>query len=82
MSTFTVVIAEAPYGQERPYTALRFAMAAINAGIVMNGPTPIIVDMFSAVACKSPNCRCNTGPLADESAAPGLVSAVITGRLA
>ncbi len=36
MSTFTVVIAEAPYGQERPYTALRFAMAAINAGHSVN----------------------------------------------
>ncbi len=36
MSNFTVVIAEAPYGQERPYTALRFAMAAVNAGHTVN----------------------------------------------
>jgi len=36
VSTFTVVIAEAPYGQERPYTTLRFVMAALNAGHSVN----------------------------------------------
>ena len=29
-------------------------MAAIKTGIVMNGPIPIMFDMFSAVACSKP----------------------------
>jgi hypothetical protein len=29
--------------------------ADIKSGIVMNGPTPIMFDMFRAVACTSPN---------------------------
>jgi tRNA 2-thiouridine synthesizing protein D len=32
MSVFTVVIMEAPYGRERPYTALRFALTAALEG--------------------------------------------------
>ncbi len=36
-------------------------MAAINAGIVMNGPIPIIVDMLRAVAWSSPKRRWSAG---------------------
>jgi hypothetical protein len=32
-------------------------MVDIKAGIVMNGPIPIMFDMFRAVACKRPNRR-------------------------
>src|SRR5258707_15557777 len=36
--------------------------ADIKSGIVMNGPTPIMFDMFRAVACTSPN-RLSRGAL-------------------
>ena len=42
----------------QPSIACGPPIAAINAGIVMNGPMPIIVDMFNAVACSKPNRRC------------------------
>ena len=29
MGTFTVVISESPYGREKPYTALRFALSSL-----------------------------------------------------
>jgi len=32
-------------------------IAAINAGMVMNGPTPIMLVMFNPVACSKPNRR-------------------------
>ena len=33
--------------------------AVISSGIVMNGPMPIMLIMFSAVACSSPKRRCS-----------------------
>src|SRR5262245_47723505 len=35
--------------------------ADISNGIVMNGPTPTILLMFRAVACRSPKRRCKCG---------------------
>jgi len=32
MATITVVLADPPYGKQRPYTALRFSLAALKEG--------------------------------------------------
>jgi tRNA 2-thiouridine synthesizing protein D len=36
MATITVVLADPPYGKQRPYTALRFSLAALNEGHQVN----------------------------------------------
>jgi hypothetical protein len=41
-------------------------MADISSGMVMKGPTPIMLDMFSAVDCNSPNRRSSVGPSGEE----------------
>ena len=51
--------------------------ALMRSGIVMNGPTPIMLDMFSAMACSNPKRRTN-----DVSAAGGSWAMGIPARLA
>ncbi len=36
MATITLVLADAPYGKQRPYTALRFSLAALREGHQVN----------------------------------------------
>src|ERR1051325_3939261 len=50
-----------PRATSQPSIACGPCMAAISAGMVMNGPTPIMFDMFSAVASSSPKRRSRWG---------------------
>ncbi len=47
----------------QPTSACGPPSADMSSGIVMNGPTPIMFDMFSAVACKRPKRRTRSGRL-------------------
>ncbi|HTG43260.1 MAG TPA: hypothetical protein VK633_01890 [Verrucomicrobiae bacterium] len=42
--------------------------ADMSSGIVMNGPTPIMLLMFRAVACSKPKRRCSTGAASGDGA--------------
>src|SRR6187455_1150022 len=50
----------------QPASACGPPRADISSGMVMNGPTPIMLDMFSAVDCSSPNRRSSVGPSAED----------------
>ena len=45
----------------QPSSACGPPSAVINSGIVMNGPMPIMFDMFRAVACNMPKRRSSCG---------------------
>src|SRR6476646_10356236 len=50
----------------QPASACGPPMADISSGMVMKGPTPIMLDMFSAVDCSSPNRRSSVGLSAED----------------
>jgi hypothetical protein len=48
----------------QPTSACGPPSADIRSGMVMNGPTPIMFDMFKAVACRRPKRRWSVDDMA------------------
>jgi tRNA 2-thiouridine synthesizing protein D len=71
MATFTVVVMEAPYGRERAYTALRFALTAALEGhkvklfLVQDG-------VFVAKKGQAPDVFPNIGSMLEEALKEGV----------
>jgi tRNA 2-thiouridine synthesizing protein D len=71
MAVFTVVVMEAPYGRERAYTALRFALTAALEGhkvklfLVQDG-------VFAAKKGQTPDGFPNIGSLLEEAIKEGV----------